>query len=671
MDSNIPSNLERFSTIGPSTAEHMLHTLDIGFRRQLTEESPRVSQPEEIKLPLRNHQLAVIQAMHAQEKASLEGIAYGPTKTYCNYGVLGDEVGTGKSLAVLGFIAHMKKQDMQTNQSILMHGSSKSIFTVYTKTTKSNAYSNLIVVPHILYRQWQEYCKKQTSLNVFYAKSTKDIAPLTAYWEIKQNTDVSGNMLEKRTNLIKTIQESDVVLVSNTLYNELTYYAELQNINWKRIFIDEMDTIHLVGTTPPPQARFIWFISATWTNFIMQGTCIRPLLLQYYNANASQFCPALGEWLKNEIGSPSMHTGQITWMDIRSKRWLCSYTSYHILRAITLISCSKPFIEKSRSMPPIYQQILMCAQPTSHRIVSGLVNEKIQKMIYAGNIQGALEELGVSENSAVSLTEAVRKERMQELDRLKKTLEFKSGMAYHTAQAKEAALANLQAKIASVESQLKSFEERLASAVESIECPICYEDPKQNAATLTPCCQRLFCGGCILQSLSRAMTCPMCRTPLQPSQLTQLVDSTKPTKSKKKDEESKMMTKQRRLLTFLKENPNAKVLVFCRYENPFHSIEAECDAEGIAYHTLRGNKDVVAATIKLFEEGQKRVLFLPTESAGAGLNLVSATHIVLLHVMTPEEEKQVIGRAYRLGRTDPLHVLHLHYEGEKIGSNAM
>jgi SNF2 family DNA or RNA helicase len=313
----------------------------------------------------------------------------------------------------------------------------------------------------------------------------------------------------------------------------------------------------------------------------------------------------------------------------------------------------------------------MCAQPTSHRIVSGLVNEKVQKMIYAGNIQGALEELGVVENSAVSLTDAVRKERMQELDRLKKTLEFKSGMAYHSVQAKESALANLQAKIVSVESQLKSFEERLASAVESVECPICYEDPKLNAATLTPCCQRLFCGGCILQSLSRALTCPMCRTALQPKQLTQLVDTPKLVKRKKKDEEPKMMSKQRRLLTFLKENPSAKVLVFCRYENPFHSIEADCDAEGIAYHTLRGNKDVVAATIKMFEEGQKRVLFLPTESAGAGLNLVSATHVVLLHAMTPEEEKQVIGRAYRLGRTEPLHVLHLHYEGETIGSNAM
>jgi hypothetical protein len=34
--------------------------------------------------------------------------------------------------------------------------------------------------------------------------------------------------------------------------------------------------------------------------------------------------------------------------------------------------------------------------------------------------------------------------------------------------------------------------------------------------------------------------------------------------------------------------------------------------------------------------------------------------------MTPEEEKQVIGRAYRLGRTSELHVVRLRHEGETI-----
>jgi SNF2 family DNA or RNA helicase len=118
----------------------------------------------------------------------------------------------------------------------------------------------------------------------------------------------------------------------------------------------------------------------------------------------------------------------------------------------------------------------------------------------------------------------------------------------------------------------------------------------------------------------------------------------------------------------LKENPEARVLVFSRYDNPFLALERDCDSEGISYHTLRGNKDVIASTIKSFEKGDKRVLFLPTESAGAGLNLVSASHIVLFHAMTPEEEKQAVGRAYRLGRTEPLSVIRLLHDGETVMS---
>jgi SNF2 family DNA or RNA helicase len=49
---------------------------------------------------------------------------------------------------------------------------------------------------------------------------------------------------------------------------------------------------------------------------------------------------------------------------------------------------------------------------------------------------------------------------------------------------------------------------------------------------------------------------------------------------------------------------------------------------------------------------------------GAGLNIESATHVVLFHRMSSELEKQIIGRAMRLGRKTPLDVIHLVHENE-------
>jgi len=656
------SSDELFNTYGSQLwhSETILRTLNTGFERALTATSPQIQQPAEINLPLKPHQRAMIKAMIDHETQSMNGIPFQNSLTYTNYGILGDEVGSGKSLVVLGYLACKKHTQIPMKKNVLYPYSKSNFFTVYTKdyTPEINTSPALIVVPHTIYRQWQEYCKKQTTLNVFYAKSHKELAP-----GLLVNTDPSGNLIENTTFKNKFIS-SDVILVSNTLYAEVQEVAKLWKLNWSRVFIDEADSIYITGGNPQPSTAFTWFITATWSNFLMNGHYIRPSLLEYYQNNQNQYNPALGDWLRSELGLVSYAgtgAGRMAWLRVRSSNWLRDFFSDHVLRGISLLFSSKEFLKESQTMPGQIEQTLLCEQPASHRAVLGLVNQNIQQMIHAGNIEGALSELGVSSDTPMNLVDAATREREKELDRLKKTLAFKETIDYATAVSKELALATLKTKINSVEEQLKVFRERLTNTT-SEECPICYEDPKQNNGTLTPCCHRIFCGGCILNSLTRRLACPMCRTPIQTTQLTRLVEK----KTKKAKLESKLLSKSKQLLKVLQENPNARILVFSRYENPFVGLEQDCDAAGITYHTLRGNKDVIANTVKSFENGEKRVLFLPTQSAGAGLNLVSATHVVLLHAMTPEEEKQVIGRAYRLGRIEPLTVIRLLHEGETI-----
>jgi SNF2 family DNA or RNA helicase len=639
--------------------ENILRVIDMGFRNQITNESPKIQQPSEIKVSLRDHQKALVAGMHEKEKQSMEGIRIGDTLTYLNYGILGDEVGTGKSLVVLAYIAYMKaKTEFIQTQNTLLASSRNHIFTVLKKEFPVGKKPSLIVVPHNIYRQWQDYCKKQTTLNIFFAKSSKDISALSPI--VLQ--DLNG-----REECKKKILESDAVLVSNTLYGELQGYAGENRIEWNRIFIDEIDSIYIPSTNNQPEAPFIWFISASWSNFLLNGHCIRPILLNYFNANASSYTPQVGAWLRDEIGSDTTVNnlyGRTLWMRVRSSRWLENFNSNHGLRGLSLLTCSKEFLKESRQMPQILENTILCEQPISHRILNGIVSTSVQNMLHAGNIEGALLELGVHSDTPMNIVEAATKEREKELERLRKTLAFKETMEYATPQAKTLALESLQGKINSVQEQIKNFKERLES-VQIEECPICYDDPKQTSAMLTPCCHRIFCATCILQSLSRTAACPLCRGNIKTNELVKLVKEKKKEKKSEKGE-PKLLSKPKQLLKFLKENPEARVIVFSRYDNPFLSLERDCDEQGISYHTLRGNKDVIAATIKSFEKGEKRVLFLPTHSMGAGLNLVSATHVILLHAMTPEEEKQAIGRAYRLGRQEPLNVVRLLHQDEKI-----
>jgi SNF2 family DNA or RNA helicase len=123
------------------------------------------------------------------------------------------------------------------------------------------------------------------------------------------------------------------------------------------------------------------------------------------------------------------------------------------------------------------------------------------------------------------------------------------------------------------------------------------------------------------------------------------------------------------LFRILKENPAGRFLVFSRYDNPFVAMEQNIEALGIRVRQLKGNKDAVAATLRAFQGGETRCLLLNSHYAGSGLNITAATHVILLHAMTHEEEKQILGRAYRMGRTEPLSFIRLLHADEMPASN--
>jgi len=654
--------MEDVSTNWNSSA--LLKTLNYTFENSLTSASVRSPQPDKIKIPLRPHQSALIACMKNREEASLQGLKQGDVTTYTNFGIIGDSVGTGKSLVILSHIAQLSKQSKENQlytRRILHPLSIPNFFSVYDKTFNDTSGNSLIVVPHTLFRQWQEYVKNQTTLSIFAVKSSKDI--------ILNDSDKLNDMIGK----------ADATLISNTLYSEFINVCRSSKIQWKRIFWDEADTMHIPGTAYRPTNCFNWFITATWSNFILEGHILRPHLLGLIQDNQENYHIDFVNWIKNELGittyppPPTESHGRVVWLKVKSSTFWKSFRCLYSLRGITVIRTSDAFLEESRIMPPIIDTVLRCRQPVIQKVINGIVSPEIQAMLHAGDIEGVLEELGVPANSPMSLLDAITNQSAKELEKLEKTLAFKETLEYSTPQIKENSLNILKTKIQSIKEKIKTLKLRLEGFKEET-CPICFEEP--NPVTVVPCCCHIFCGGCILSSLSRKNTCPLCRTTLLPSQLTRLMDADETSiqsgtmKNKehttKENIKDKLLTKPKQLLKFLLNNPTSKVLIFCRYENPFTTLGYECLEAGITHTILKGNKDCIANTIKQFENGEKRVLFLPTQVAGVGMNLIAATHVILLHVMTPEEEHQVIGRAYRLGRTDPLHVIRLLHDDEKI-----
>jgi len=622
--------------------------IDNVYKNSLLATSPICTVPEGLlKVPLRLHQQTVIAAMEQRERALTSGYDISGEQLFARYGILADSVGVGKSLMVLGHIARCKDNEYIKSYTTIRSSSSdtfsesKKTFSLIKKNHSGrNEAQSLILVPHTLFRQWSDYIKNQTNLTAFF---------------------IDKNNLFEREDFKERLMKSDVVLVANTMYKRLNPYLVENNIKWRRVYIDEADTIHLVSSTSMPTARFYWLITASWMNVLFGNFSFyinRSFLETTIYSENSQFHAGVKAYFNTIVNSsrPYYYTNY----SLRSASFFRDILgTMHSLMSHLILRCDDDFIRDSISLPQLIRHNILCHAPTSYNIVNGLISQEVRNLLHAGDTTAAMEALGVKGEDSMTLVQAVTRNRMKELDRLKKTYDFKSTMEYSSASAKEAALKNLTEKIKEIEEQVADIQKRIENYKTEV-CPICYDEPSN--ALLTPCCTHIFCAVCIFASLQRNMTCPMCRAAMPPASLKKIM--LEPAAAAPAPEEPQPEKKIDALLRIMKDNPEGRFLIFSRYDNPFDEIEGQVAEMNIQVKQLKGNKDVINSTLKQFAAGKIQCLLLNAHYAGAGLNITAATHVILTHAMTLEEEKQILGRAYRLGRTTPLNYYKLLHEGE-------
>ncbi len=618
------------------------------YESALTNNSPTVdAEPDTLKVTLRAHQQAALYAMESYERTLLSGMKCKNEVFYSNYGILGDSVGVGKSLMVLGHIGRLSSIPPLESFTTVRSNSSQNVFSIQSKKFNDASEANcLIIVPHTLFRQWADYIKKQTNLSCMLLDKAKTLV---------------------EENFQRDILSAQVVLISNTLYREYCSLHSYKNITWKRLFVDEGDTIHMKNRYPWPQARFTWFITASWMNMLFPNeslhiykTALQSLVFEK-DAEYSMLKPYFKQYENSNAHYHNLSHSMTSYNYFREH-----INNSHPLRGKLVLHCSEEFIQQSISLPTLYRQNILCRAPITQQIVSQAIPSEVQNLLHGGDISGAIAALGVKVEDTTSLIEAVTKNLTKELTRLKATHAFKASLEYSTPQAKEVALKTLEEKIKRTEDSIKAIQDRIEGFKEEV-CPICYDEPQ--SACLTPCCSRVFCAQCILTCITRQSSCPMCRAGIHPKELTQVISKEEKNKIVASGEGSKkdsdpLEKKSDTLIRIFKENPQGRFLVFSRYDNPFSALESHLDSLGIRVKQLKGNKDAVASTLRAFQAHELRCLLLNSHYAGSGLNITAATHVILLHAMTHEEEKQILGRAYRMGRTEPLHFIRLLHKDE-------
>lgn len=397
------------------------------------------------------------------------------------------------------------------------------------------------------------------------------------------------------------VGKHDVVLLNSTKFNEVIDIAG-ENTVWKRFIFDEAASITI------PSMRninfgFMWLVTATYD------------YIYSIKGNGHNF-------LRNFIRS----------------------IPYNFLEHF-VVKNNDDFIRESFYMPPVETITHQCINPRVLSILRNHIDDETRTMISAGNIKGAITKLGGNIFSTTNLIEIVKKRKAEKITACQQSLEFweKRDNKKESDQWRE--------RLATLEAEMREIEDKYKNMLKD-DCSICYDQLTNH--TMVSCCQNIFCGNCIMKWLqTNHNTCPLCRHVIKPVDLSFIKNE-----NDNEDDKKKLKNKKDVVIDIINNcvARNRKVILFSSYDETFDIIRSQLYENKIDFAELSGHRSVRESKLENFMKGELSVIFLNSRFNGAGINLQIADDIILYHKMAEGLRKQVLGRALRIGRTEPLLV---------------
>lgn len=604
------------------------------YHIELRHNDPLAPQPDKITVELKPHQLCALQkAITMETQPAVHYDVPDPSQYVHDYyarrrivftnkfristniGILADIVGYGKTLTALAIIASVPSDHIKrTTEDVYSYHNrgyvnftgvcphrSLTIDDMFIRTT-------LVVVPRgPVYCQWESAIETQTTLKVL---------AIDTLHTIRRKLPPSGSPFH----VIKQFFEAyDIVLIkSTTLKVFMDYYAVPYRDHpiqaWDRIMIDEAHDI--INNIPLFSFRFLWLISGTY----------QALLTRTYGSR-SQMSYAIREIIDEERMN------------------------------LVLLRGLRSFVMQSFAIPPPVEHYYLCELPRNITAIHPFLHPSIQQRINANDIAGAIRELGGHDETEDDLVQLVTREMEREYNNKQReygyiqTLEIPEDV-------KQTRLQNLQNELTRIQERLTSLRQRVSSLDEQT-CPICY-DQFSNPIMLS--CTHVFCGTCLLKWMQNGNACPECRTPIASRQLIAIVK----TKNEQQTPDVNVpviMSKEDTLFKLLEEKPDGRFLIFSKCDYTFIRIITRLAASNISFAEIKGSTTVMMNILERFRNRELRVILLNTFHAGSGIDMSCATDVVIFHSMGLDK-MQAVGRAQRVGRTEPLIIHNLCYPNE-------
>jgi hypothetical protein len=601
---------------------------------ELDDSQPKCINIPELKISLMNHQKTSI--YHAEMIERNEGIRIEykepeysafysrdediePHRNiYFNFGIIACKVGSGKSFVALAII--IRNPLLNFNRMVGSHSNSGCFCFKKVNTINYTVSTNIILVPHNLFHQWQEYLTKTTSLDVIYISSKVTFDKFI--------------LLASNIENFESLTKNKVYLISAKQWNN---FAEVWNTNIKkkvsRIFVDEVHSINLPNSIRI-KTNFLWFITSSVND-----------INNHRNYG----------FIRDTIENYNMLDGQLS--------------------NFTKIKNKDDYIDSSLRLLPSRERIIKCRSSIILNIFDGIINQDVKDMLLAEDIQGVVNYLGITSINNQDIVNVICSNMEKDLENAKLMYRAKEQMHYLNDQAKTEALQKAQEKIASIEGKISGVKQRI---IESNIDPIMFMEIENPV--ITACCNNKF----DLESITNyydfqlkqtgrntGINCPLCRKPLDLKKLMYIGES-KGGKTEGggvgaaswiSEEHTKIENLEKLLCDEI--TKEKRILIFSEHEGNF-----DCYSKAFAksgrnnLNAVKGSISHITSLLGKFNSGEIPCLFLNAKYCGSGLNLEKTDVVIIMHKMSQDNIKQVIGRAQRIGRQGQLEVFFLYAENE-------
>lgn len=635
------------------------------FVKLLDESSPRAQQPvgppgsPPVGIQLRPHQLALLARCREFENDVIEipdmpHVVRGtPTHMRTTVGIIGDKAGAGKSYVIMSMVLEDKRQDVIRREA---EGSS-DVITLARKVSAVCSLANnrvvltshedvspygitILVIPHNLCTQWMDYISKFGG-------------------------GLVSALVSKKRHLallrppIGDLDSLDLIVVTSTFYNDVTAMMRTKQV--RRLVFDEADSVS-IPNCHSIKATFCWFVTASYQNLL------RPRGVNTLDA-------ATNRWQRTTLGITS--SGFI--------KTLFSQLDYSDMNRSTaeslVVRNSNEFVDASITLPDPEITTIVCHAPGVVRMLAGFVDNQIMRHLHAGDVEGALQHINPSNrHTEDNLVNVLLNKLEREAHNCDVHLQMIPSLNFPSQEAREAEVNKISARKDELMSKMRGIKDRITG---SDTCSICLNDIENKS--IVPCCSNAFCFSCISRWIGTRGTthgggralCPLCKTDVRLDDLLIVRDDGSTSDAIETAEvaplDAGLDARKDKLDNFealLRDRcavpGQNKLLVFSSFDNSFQDITNVLSKVGVRWKYLKGNVSVITNIIREYRTGTLDVLLVNSNHYGSGLNFENTSDLVLWHKSDKNIEHQIIGRAQRSGRTQPLKVWYMVYDTERL-----